>query len=154
MIIKVSIVIEDKGKILILKEWSNKKDGFYWNLVKGTFGDHEGETLEQCAIREAKEEAGIEIEVDKLISCYVYPKEVLGLQFNFLGHPKDGNKTKIAGKGEQNLRGEEITETKWITKEEVLQMNRDDFISKRIFKAIEDWSQNKSYALETLTGLD
>ncbi len=49
---KVVVLLQDKNKILLLKEWSNKKGGYFWNLIKGTFGDHDSETLEDCAKRE------------------------------------------------------------------------------------------------------
>ena len=151
---KVSVVVEQDGEILLLKEWSNKKNGHYWNLVKGTFGDKENETLAECAVREVKEEAGLDIQIDSLLSCYIYAEKIVGIQFNFRAHPKDGNKVVIPSKDEQKSRGEDIVETKWVTKEEALEISPDEFISKRIYKVIGDWAQNKLYAFETLTSME
>lgn len=151
---KVSAVIEKDNKILLIKEWSNKKNGHFWNLIKGTYGDVENETLAECAIREAKEEAGIEISIEKIISCYAYAEELVGLQFNFLAHPKGGSDAGAVNKKDQEKRGEDIIETRWVTKEELLKIKPDEFISKRIYQVIEEWSKGKSYSFETLTSLE
>jgi len=148
---KVSVVVESQGKILLLKEWSNKKEGYHWNLIKGTLEDKQNETLTECAIREAKEEVGLQIQIDRLLSCYVYAEELVGIQFNFLARPKKGGKIMLPKKEDQESRGENIIDTKWVTKRQVLKTSPTEFISKRIYKAIEDWVHNKSYAFEILT---
>ena len=137
--------------MLLIKEWSNKRNGHFWNLVKGTYGDNENESLAECAIREAKEEAGIDITIKKLLSCYTYIDDVVGLQFNFLALPSEGATSKLTNKNEQKSRGEDIIEIKWITKEELSEINPDEFISKKIYKVIQDWINNTSYNFEILS---
>lgn len=59
-------VIINNGKILLVKE---KKD-WYWKLPGGRL--EEEETAEECAIREAKEEANIDVELLRLFGTYNY----------------------------------------------------------------------------------
>ena len=151
IVTKVSVVVEDKERILLLKEWSNKRNGYFWNLIKGTFGDHEGETLEDCAKREAQEEAGIDIEIDKLISCYVSESNGCGIQFNFLAHLKKESNPSLTNKDDQIARGEDITEFKWFTKNEVSKLTLEKFINNRIYKVIGDWQSGKRYSLQTIS---
>jgi len=49
-------ITELRLELLLVKQFQNKNS---WGVPKGHM--HEGETLEQCAIREVKEEAGIQI---------------------------------------------------------------------------------------------
>lgn len=149
--IKVTVLITKDNKILLIKEWSNKRNGYFWNLIKGTFGDHPNETLEACAKRESIEEAGVEVEVENLSSCYVSASEDFGIQFNFIAHSLSQKPSKITNKTDQQKRGEDIIETKWLTKEEVLKLPAQEFINNRIHKAIDDWSKNKKYSLEVIS---
>lgn len=62
-------VIEDKDhKILVVK----RNDVPLWDLPGGR--KDKGETLEECVIREVKEETGLEIEIDYLIGEFQRPK--------------------------------------------------------------------------------
>ena len=60
----VYVLLEDDGKILMFKRKNtNWFDGFY-NLPCGHINGHE--TLRQAAVREAKEEVGVDIDLDDL----------------------------------------------------------------------------------------
>ncbi len=59
-------LIIENDKVLLIKE---KKD-WYWKLLSGKID--EGETVEQCAIREAKEEANIDVELLGLFNKYTF----------------------------------------------------------------------------------
>jgi 8-oxo-dGTP pyrophosphatase MutT (NUDIX family) len=152
--IKTCAVVEQGGRVLLIKEWSNKRNGYFWNLIKGTFDKEENESLTDCAIREAQEEAGLEIEIDDLISCYCYSDKVVGLQFNFLAHPKDGSKIKLIDKSEQEERDEDIIELKWFTKKDLFVIKPEEFISRRISNVLRDWKNNKSYAFDDLRTIE
>ncbi len=65
----VDIIIEIEGRILLI-ERKNPPKG--WALPGG-FVDY-GETLESAAIREAKEETGLDIYDLRLLGCYSDPK--------------------------------------------------------------------------------
>lgn len=147
--IKVVALIEDSNKVLLIKEWSNKKNGYFWNLIKGSFGDHPNETLEDCAKRESEEEAGLKIETENLISCYT-SEDGTGMQFNFLAHPTNQSSPKTTNKLEQKNRGEDIVEVKWFDKNTLFKMAPEKFINNRIYKVINDWKKNKKYSFEIM----
>lgn len=65
----VDIIIYKDGKILLIKR-KNPPHG--WALPGG-FVD-EGETVEQAAVREAKEETGLDVELQALLYVYSDPK--------------------------------------------------------------------------------
>ncbi len=65
----VDIIIEYKGKIVLIYR-KNYPEGW---AIPGGFVDY-GETLEQAAIREAKEETNLDVELLYLLGCYSDPK--------------------------------------------------------------------------------
>jgi 8-oxo-dGTP pyrophosphatase MutT (NUDIX family) len=56
---RVQLVIVENGKYILLKHRSIRDDYIFWGLPGG--GVMEGETEEEAAIREAKEETGLEV---------------------------------------------------------------------------------------------
>ena len=87
------VVIEKNGKVLLVQEKQPKAYG-KWNLPAGRVD--QGETLEQAAIREAKEECGFDVElggellvqhasVDRPV-LHAYKAKVVGGELAF---PKD-----------------------------------------------------------------
>lgn len=153
--IKVSVIIIDNNqRVLLLKEKVEKNDRPLWNIVKGTYGDQGNESIFEAAIRECREEAGVEVELEKTTGCYIIRKDDdLKLHFNFVGKISQGI-PHIADANEQLVRNEDITEIKWFTPAEIRQMNQDDFISKKIFLMIRDWLDNKIYTLDIYRSLD
>ncbi|MBI2452575.1 NUDIX domain-containing protein [Candidatus Pacearchaeota archaeon] len=59
-------LIIENDKVLLIKE---KKD-MYWKLLSGKI--EEGETVEQCAIREAKKEGNIDVKLLGLFNKYTF----------------------------------------------------------------------------------
>jgi 8-oxo-dGTP diphosphatase len=65
------IIITNQGEIVLIKRFFDPyKD--YWALPGG-FVEY-GETVEHAAIREAKEETGLDIKIEKLSGVYSDPK--------------------------------------------------------------------------------
>ena len=60
------VVVSNQGKILLHKEHRYVIDDFSWEIQGG--GIEEGESVAQAAIRELKEEAGIQVIEESLIS--------------------------------------------------------------------------------------
>lgn len=74
--IKVGVIITDnQNRILLLKEKIEKNPSALWNIIKGTYGDSGSETIFEVAVREAKEEAGVKVELTGLLGCYVSQKK-------------------------------------------------------------------------------
>lgn len=61
--VRVSVIIIEDGRILLVRH--EKYGTTYWVLPGG--GVHFGESLEEAAIREMKEETNLDITVDKLV---------------------------------------------------------------------------------------
>ncbi len=74
-------IIVENGKTFLAKRKGSHAEGCY-----GSCGGHleNGETIEECLKREAKEELGIEIEIVKFLCCFnmiKYGKHYMDLEF-------------------------------------------------------------------------
>ena len=145
--IKVGVVIENaEHRILLIKEKVSDVDTSRWNIVKGT-REH-GETVFETAIRECKEEVSAEITLTHSLGIYLSEKsEKIRIQFNFLALLK-GDSVELAPHKEQTLRGENIEEFRWLTKEELSRMNEKDFISARTYELLKDWASGNIFPLD------
>lgn len=91
------IVNSDQDKLLLVK----RRDVPVWDLPGGRL--EKGESDLECAIREAKEETGLEIEIIRKIGCYYRPL-YQDTQHIFIG--------KVMG-GQQILNGPETASLEW-----------------------------------------
>jgi len=148
--IKVGVLIVNKDKILLIKEWSEDKKNYYWNIVKGTYDDKEDKQITDCAVREAQEEAGVTILVNGFVNIVIKHGFSKRIYINLIASIVDG-KPHTASKDEQSSRKEDINETKWITKTELKNMKENDFINDVAFEALNNWINNKIYPLNLLT---
>lgn len=105
----VGVVIKQDSKYLLVQEKQPKAYGL-WNFPAGKVDL--GESLEQAAIREAKEESGYDVELVKEIDIFhAQATDVV----------KHAYEAKIIG-GELNFPDDEILDAKWFTPEEIKQM--------------------------------
>ena len=148
IVIKICVFVVEKDRLLLLKEWSNKKNGYYLNIIKGTYDKH-NESLFDCARREAKEEAGIEIELTDLLNCTVGFGKRNTFYFSFIARMLRGNPS-LALEDEQKKRGEDITEINFYSKDEIKKMKRENFISGIVFDSVHQWLEDKIYPLEII----
>ncbi|MGW5126669.1 NUDIX hydrolase [Streptomyces sp. NPDC004069] len=65
-----AIVVDDAGRILLQR----RSDNGMWALPGGTM--HIGESLPDCAIRETREETGIDVEITGIVGTYTNPRHV------------------------------------------------------------------------------
>ena len=72
------VLQDDKGRIL----WAQRRDDGRWNLPGG--GVEKGESPWQAAVREAREETGLEIEIVRVTGIYT-KAEIGEVVFNFAG---------------------------------------------------------------------
>ncbi len=64
-----AIIFDDAGRVL----FARRRDYDLWNLPGG--GSEEGEAPEETAVREVREEVGLEVEIDRLVSRDFHRKE-------------------------------------------------------------------------------
>lgn len=72
LVVATSTVITDEaGKVLLLR----RTDSGNWAMPGGAL--ELGESLTQCAVREAREETGLEVEITGLIGTYTDPRHII-----------------------------------------------------------------------------
>jgi ADP-ribose pyrophosphatase YjhB (NUDIX family) len=72
LVVATSAVITDTaGRVLLLR----RTDSGNWALPGGTM--ELGESLTQCAVREAREETGLDVEVTGLVGTYSDPRHLI-----------------------------------------------------------------------------
>lgn len=109
VVVVAGVVIKKDSKYLLLQE-KQQKAYMLWNFPAGHVD--EGETFEQAAIREAKEESGYDVELIKKIGIFPFnPPDAIRHIFE----------AKIIG-GELKFLEDEILDAKWFTFEEIKQM--------------------------------
>ncbi len=103
------VVIKKDGKYLLVQE---KKSEVYelWNLPAGKV--EQGSTIEETAIKEAKEETGFDVKLLRKVGIY-HKNEDKAVKHIF--------EAKIVG-GELNYPKDEILDTKWFSYKEILAM--------------------------------
>lgn len=106
-LIRAAVVIQKEGRILLVQEGTPKVHGL-WNWQQGLVDN--GETVEQAAVREAKEETGLDVTIVKKLTVVKNPfwgtKEI----HVFLG--------EIVG-GQLEIAEGEILQAKWFAKGEI-----------------------------------
>ncbi|MCX6811409.1 MAG: NUDIX domain-containing protein [Candidatus Berkelbacteria bacterium] len=129
--IVVGSVIEKDGKFLLVQEKKPEVRGL-WNLPAGKA--EKNLTLEENAIKEAKEETGFDVEIVKEIDIY-HKKEDKSLKHAF--------KARIIG-GELKIPKDEILDARWFSFEEIEDLNKQNKIRNDwIFKAIQSQISKK-----------
>lgn len=66
------LIPNEMGEILLIKRKNDPFKGCW--AIPGGFLEVNQETVEECAVREAQEETGLKVEIDRLIGVYSHPK--------------------------------------------------------------------------------
>lgn len=66
------LIPNKNGEILLIRRNNEPYKSRY--ALPGGFLEVDQETIEECAIREAQEETGLTVEIDRLIGIYSHPK--------------------------------------------------------------------------------
>lgn len=122
------VLIEKGGKYLMVQEKKPKVFGL-WNLPGGKVD--EGETLEEAAIREAKEESGLEVELEREVHV-IHQSVESPVIHTFL--------SRTVG-GELNLQEDEIMGADWFSPEEIVAMKSELRNPERIIGALKALEQ-------------
>lgn len=121
-------IIIHENKVLLVYE----KGRDFWGLPKGHV--EEGESEVQTAVREVKEEVGIDVEVDtnKRYSIkYIIRNEIEKTCILFIAKPKNYNIQK---------QEDEIGDVKWCDFDEAIETLTFDDWKKMLKKALEDYN--------------
>lgn len=124
-----SVVIAHQGRILLVQEKQAKVYG-QWNFPGGHVD--QGETIEEAAIREAKEEAGYDVELDRALPV-VHESIDRPVLHSFSAH--------IIG-GELQYPEDEILDAKWFTPAEIRAMGPNLRSAEYVLGAIDELDQN------------
>ena len=114
--IRVAGILIEDGKILLIQHHKNNKK--YWLIPGG--GNDWGETAKEALIREYREEANMDIEVDEFLffSETIYPnkeRHILNLFFRIHRNEKNNSIIKL---GDEAV----LTDLKFVTEEELKTM--------------------------------
>ncbi|MBU3964853.1 NUDIX hydrolase [Patescibacteria group bacterium] len=141
-----SLIINDKGEILLIKEKFKQNRFPLWNIITGTYGDSGNETIPEVAIRECQEEVSLKVKLIGAVGCHIIRenKKNIRIQFTFLAKNINGA-PRLADKEKQAELNENIHGFKWFGKKEILQMNPDEFVAPRIYIILVDWVKKGKY---------
>ena len=135
-----SVMLEQDGMLLLVQEAS---PGIYgkWNQPAGHLDP--GETLLDCAVREAREESGYIVRLTALQAIYnETTAERQRINFCFratpCGEPGDVDPT-------------EILSTRWFSRDELQQLPNDQLRHHIAKQRIADWLAGKSAPLDLIT---
>jgi len=152
--VKIGVVIENpQQQILLIREQTEKVNEPRWNIIKGTYGDHEQETLFQAAIRECREEASVAVDLTHALPSQIeHNPSKTRVQFNFIAQIISGT-PQIATISEQESRNEKITEIRWFDRHEIQKLSAEDIISTRVYEVIQSYLRNERFDLSSIQQL-
>ena len=125
-IVAVGTLVQNKQSqfLLVKTEWRG------WEMPGGQV--EKGEDITSALNRETLEEAGIDIEIERLAAIYSSINEPSKVILDFISEYKDGDIQK---------RDNEILDARWFSKEEILSIIQSDPIKYRVQWLLEN--QNK-----------
>lgn len=133
-----STVVGKDGKYLLVQEGKPENYGL-WNLPGGHVDP--GEHLIAAAIREAKEEASLEVEIENLLGVFSDVRDYHSFHFMFNGKIVNGTPKT----------GDNILDCKWVTLDEWKDIPEYETLNYWKFqKVIERLEAGMSYPLEVI----
>lgn len=134
-----SLVLEQDGKLLLVQEADPDIYGL-WNQPAGHV--EPGETFEDCALREAREETGYDVELTDLQAIY-YDVEAGDMEINicFRARPLGQPRHPLA---------DDVLGTRWFSREELLALPREELRHARTLRRLEDWLAGKTFPLDVI----
>ncbi len=135
-----SVMLEQAGKLLLVQEAAAAIYG-RWNQPAGHLDP--GETLLECAVREAREESGYVVELTALQA--IYNETTADRQrINFCFHARPIGEAEPVDPAE-------ILATRWFTAEELQRLSDDQLRHQIAKQRIADWFAGKHAPLELIT---
>lgn len=128
----VTVAVRDtQGRILLI----HKVDNDLWALPGG--GHDPGESITDTAVREVKEETGVDIEVTDLVGTYTNPRHVMAYDD---GEVRQQFSLCFAGRwigGQPHEDGSETKAAKWVDIDEMGELNIHPSMRMRIEHAVD-----------------
>ena len=120
------VVVNDADEILMIRRSDNEN----WAVPGGAIDL--GESMTQAAIRETKEESGIDCEITGLVGIYTDPKHIILYTSN--GEARQEFSILLTGRpvGGTPTPSDESTEVRWVKPSEVIGYNMDRSMLMRI----------------------
>ena len=148
--IKVAaLIINKKDEVLLIKEKYKPEDKPKWNLVKGTF-DNDKETLDDCIIREIKEEVGVKAKDPVLKNIFHYgDRDNSRILFVFVVNKFLGT-IFLDSEDNQSSRSENILDFKWFSQKEIKKLSKKDFMAPYVFLSLKDYKNNKQVGIKRI----
>jgi len=135
-LVGVGVLVRRGDSVLIVKRRNDPGRGL-WSIPGGVL--ELGETLEDAAKREAKEETGVDIAVDSLLDVYnLIKKDEAGriryhyVLVNYLAH-------YIKGKLKRNAESSEI---RWVKVNELNRYHTTKTLERLLKKLVKNWTDN------------
>lgn len=127
------VVIKKDGKYLLVQENRPEDEKVHglWNFPAGRVD--KGDTIEETAVKEAKEESGLDVRLIRKLGIFQESAEV---------PPKHAFEAEITS-GELNWSKDEMLDAKWFTWQEI-EMMKDKLRSEWIIEAIKILENNKN----------
>ena len=134
-----SLMLEQEGKLLLVQEAEPDIYGL-WNQPAGHVDP--GETFEECALREAREETGYDVEL----------VGIQGVYYDIAAGDEDINICYRARPiGEPRYPPEpDVLGMRWFTREELQVFPREELRHARSWKRLEEWLAGKAFPLEVV----
>jgi len=129
------VVTNDAGEILMIRRTDNDN----WALPGGAIDL--GESLSQAAVRETKEETGIDCEVTGLVGIYTDPRHVIRYTSNEEVRQEFSIVLKARRIGGEPTPSSESREVRWIAASEALNRQMDRSMRLRIGHYLENRDQ-------------
>lgn len=111
-VVAACVIRNNEGKYLLVQEAQPKVYGL-WNLAAGHVD--KGETIEEAAVREAKEESGLKVELDKKIGVWHDTVEE-PIRHAFTANVISGGLKPQPG---------EVLDAQWFTYEQIVKMRKE-----------------------------
>ncbi len=129
------VILDEHRRILMVKQHHEGKD--IWMVPGG--GIEDGENAEQAAVREVKEETGLDVEVVKLLWHVEEVSETRGQRFvNFFLANKIGGELLLGADPEFDTEHQVLRDVQFLTQKEVLSLEHvyPDYLRDELWYAI------------------
>ncbi|GAA3537645.1 NUDIX domain-containing protein [Kribbella ginsengisoli] len=127
MVPSTNVLIENEaGELLMIR----RSDNGNWAVPGGAIDL--GESLAQAAIRETKEESGIDCEVIDVVGIYTDPKHIILYTSNGEARQEFSIVVRARATGGELTPSSESTEVRWISRSELPDLTMDRSMRRRI----------------------